>query len=497
MARRQLVIEIPALGAIDRTRGNIGRQLADAFRKAIATGELKAGERLPSTRALADSLGLSRGTVTEAYEQLIAEGCLDARAGSSTRVAIGLRETLKAPPFHLSKQAGQSLSPPAFSSRYTAMADQLAPLPSLPFSVAVPEGDVAMDDHWRRLNNRVRASPSAAPSGYADPQGLLSLREAISNYLRRARAVSCGPENVVITEGTQQGLYLASKVLLAPGEAAWAEDPAYPGLTSVLEDGGIRMHRALVDSHGLNVTSAIEACPDAKVAFVTPSHQYPLGMPLSMPRRLALVEWAQQHGGWIVEDDYDSELRYAGQPFPAMQGLDSDRVVYLGTFSKVLAPSLRLGYVVAPKYAIKAFVGARALMGRGSPLMEQHVVAAYMKEGYFETHIRRIRGLYAERRQVLIDALQRELPNLSIQPADQGMHIVVWLPDGLNDVAIASTASKAGIALRALSPMCSDNRQLSGLMLGFGGFTGPQLMDAVKGLRRVLEASAQQSSNGC
>lgn len=216
-----------------------------------------------------------------------------------------------------------------------------------------------------------------------------------------------------------------------------------------------------------------------------------------MPRRLALVEWSQQHGGWIVEDDYDSELRYAGQPFPAMQGLDSDRVVYLGTFSKVLAPSLRLGYVVAPKYAIKAFVGARALMGRGSPLMEQHVVAAYMKEGYFETHIRRIRVLYAERRQVLIDALQRELPDLSIQPADQGMHIVVWLPHGLNDVAIASTASKAGIALRALSPMCSENRQLSGLMLGFGGFTGPQLMDAVKGLRRVLEASAQHSINGC
>lgn len=373
------------------------------------------------------------------------------------------------------------------------MAERLAPLPSVPFSVAVPEGDVAMDDHWRRLSNRVRASQVAAPSGYADPQGLFALREAIADYLRRARAVSCSPDNVVITEGTQQGLYLASKVLLAPGDTVWAEDPAYPGLTSVLEDCGVRVHRIPVDTQGLDVASAKGACSDAKAVFVTPSHQYPLGMPLSMPRRLALVEWARQQGAWIVEDDYDSELRYAGQPFPAMQGLDCDRVVYLGTFSKVLAPSLRLGYIVAPECLVKAFVGARALMGRGSPSIEQHVVAAYMREGYFETHIRRIRAIYAERRQVLMDALQVELPELRIQPADQGMHIVVWLPEGLDDVAVASAASQAGIALRALSPMAAGQQELTGLMLGFGGFSSEQLRDAVRRLRRVLETGLPAS----
>jgi len=313
------------------------------------------------------------------------------------------------------------------------------------------------------------------------------LREAIADYLRRARALSCGPENIVITEGTQQGLYLVTKVLLVRGDAAWAEDPAYPGLTSVLEDGGVRVHRIPVDSQGLDVTKAMEVCPNAKAAFVTPSHQYPLGMPLSMPRRLAFVEWARQHDAWIVEDDYDSELRYAGQPFPAMQGLEPGRVVYLGTFSKVLAPSLRLGYIVAPERLVKAFVGARALMGRGSPTTEQHVIAAYMREGYFETHIRRIRGIYAERRQVLIDALRTELPALRIQLADQGMHIVVWLPDGLDDVAVAATAMKEGIALRPLSPMCAGHPQLSGLMLGFGRFTAEQLRGAVRRLRRVLE----------
>lgn len=487
MPRRQLLIEIPALGAIDRTRGGIGRQLAEALRHAISRGELAAGERLPSTRALAESLGVSRGTVTEAYEQLMAEGCLDAQPGASTRVAATLHQPHAAVQRSAVEHMDSIPSPPQAAARYAAIAERLAPLPSIPFSVAVPEGAVAMDDHWRRLSNRVRASQVAAPSGYSDPGGLLTLREAIADYLRKARAVRCGPENVVITEGTQQGLYLAARVLLSPGDAAWAEDPAYPGLTSVLEERGIEVQRIAVDGQGFDVARAQEMCPAAKAAFVTPSHQYPMGMPLSMPRRLALIEWARKSGGWIVEDDYDSELRYAGQPFPAMQGLDSSRVIYLGTFSKVLAPSLRLGYVVVPDCLTNALVGARALLGRGSPLTEQHVIAAYMKEGYFETHIRRIRTIYGERRQALIAALQVELPELRIQPADQGMHIVVWLPDGLNDVAIAKAASEAGIALRALSPMCSGNLPLSGLMLGFGGFTNEQLRDAVRRLRQVLE----------
>lgn len=489
MPRRQLLIEIPALGAIDRTRGGIGRQLAEALRNAISRGELAAGERLPSTRALAESLGVSRGTVTEAYEQLMAEGCLDAQPGASTKVAATLHEPNVAVQYSSVSNVDSIPSPPESAAHYAAIAERLAPLPSVPFSVAVPEGAVAMDDHWRRLSNRVRASQGAAPTGYSAPCGLLILREAIADYLRKARAVRCDPENIIITEGTQQGLYLAARVLLSPGDTAWAEDPAYPGLTAVLEERGILVQRVAVDSQGFNVASALEMCPAAKAAFVTPSHQYPIGMPMSMPRRLALIEWARKSGGWIVEDDYDSELRYAGQPFPAMQGLDSNRVIYLGTFSKVLAPSLRLGYVVAPECLAKAFIGARALMGRGSPLTEQHVIAAYMKEGYFETHIRRIRGIYGERRQALIDAMQFELPELRIQPADQGMHIVVWLPDGLDDVAIAKAANEAGVALRALSPMCSGDSPLSGLMLGFGGFTSEQLRSAVRRLRSVLEES--------
>ncbi|GAA4417015.1 GntR family transcriptional regulator [Advenella faeciporci] len=491
MAKRQLIIEIPALGFIDRSKGGIGQQLTASLRRAISAGELKAGERLPSTRALADSLGLSRGTIAEAYEQLRAEGLLETQASACTRVASGLQEWSTTSQSPLNRQAEQAPLLPVSAASYAAIADQLTPLPPVPFSVAVPEGKVAMDDHWRRLGNRVRASQVAAPSGYADPQGLLALRKAIANYLRRARAVNCGPENIIITEGTQQGLYLASKVLLAPDDAAWAEDPAYPGLTSVLKDRGVQVHRIPVDTQGMDIASALEACPGARAAFVTPSHQYPLGMPMSMSRRLALIDWARQHSSWIVEDDYDSELRYTGQPFPAMQGLDRNRVIYLGTFSKVLAPSLRLGYIVAPECLLKSFIGARALLGRSSPLTEQHVVAAYMQEGYFDTHIRRIRAIYGERRQVLIDALHRELPELKVQPADQGMHIVVWLPEGQDDVTIASVASMAGISVRALSPMGSGNLPLSGLMLGFGGFTNAQLLSAVKKLRQVLKMTGK------
>ncbi|WP_416398812.1 PLP-dependent aminotransferase family protein [Allohahella sp. A8] len=490
MARRPLVLEMPALGVIDLQAGHVGRQIVEALRSAISSGELAAHERLPSSRVLARSMGVSRSTVTDAYEQLIAEGCLMAHRGSGTRVAFGSNSGLQ-PSKQLGEPGAESgLPASSIGQRYLAIADMLSPLDSVPFSIAVPEGEVAMGPHWRRLSKRVRASTSSAPSGYPDPQGLLALRQAIASYLRKSRAVRCDPAHILITEGSQQGLYLAAKVLLSPGDPVWVEDPAYGGLTAVLDDRGAVLHATRVDAQGFDVASARQAAPEAVAAFVTPSHQFPMGMPLSMPRRLELVEWARAHGRWIVEDDYDSELRYTGQPFPAMQGLAPDSVIYLGTFSKILAPSLRLGYIVAPESLIKAFVGARSLMGRGSPSLEQHVLAAYMAEGYFEAHIRRIRTIYAQRRQALVELIEKELPCLTVLPADQGMHLVVTLAGGLNDVDVANSARKEGIALRALSPRCAKAPKLSGLLLGFGGFSPGQLATSVRKLRMVLESAA-------
>ncbi|WP_420967031.1 PLP-dependent aminotransferase family protein [Bradyrhizobium sp. B120] len=486
MPRLRATISIPSLGAVDRADGQVGRQIARALRAAIANGELKAGEYLPSTRALSASLGVARGTVTEAFEQLQAEGYLESQVGAGTRVAPTLAEQARPVVVNRNLNKPAPIQLPARAARLAKVVAAFTPMPEVPFAIAVPAGAVAPDDNWRRLGNRVRASRAAAPSSYGDPRGLMELRQAIADYVRKSRAVHCEPQQVVITAGTQQGLYLAGRVLLSAGDRVWAEDPAYPGMTAVLDDLDLVTTRVAVDPQGIDVEAAIAACPNARAAFVTPSHQYPLGMPMSMARRNALVTWAQRSNAWIVEDDYDSELRYAGHPFPSMQGLAPSRVIYLGTLSKVLFPSLRLGYVVAPLPLIDAFAGARALLDRHSPTADQHVLAAYMREGLFEAHIRRIRGVYAARRATLIAALARHMPDdFTLQPSDQGMHLLLWMPQGFDDVQLAKAALADGIVVRPISPMY-ERAPRSGLMLGFGGFEPEELEAAAIRLRRVI-----------
>ena len=497
MAKRRATSSIPSLKAVDRRSGQVSRQLAQQLREAIAAGELKPGERLPSTRALAASLLLARGTIAEAFDQLTAEGYLEAKVGAGTRVTPNLKAALWEVPAAAKEPlvADNEPLPPA-AARLAAMARQLVPQPVVPFAVAIPAAGIAPDDTWRRLGNRVRATRPAAPATYSDPLGLPELRIAVAEHVRRARAVHCEAENVIVTSGTQQGLYMAGRVLLSHGDAVWAEDPAYPGLTAVLDDLGMRTHRIPVDEQGIDVQQGIAACPAARAAFVTPSHQYPVGMPLSMARRQALVAWAERQRAWVVEDDYDSELRYAGHPFPAMQGLSPSRVIYLGTFSKVLFPSLRLGYLIAPKPLVDAFAGARAILDRHSPTADQHVLAAYMREGFFESHVRRIRVLYAERRAVLLAALESKLPvGCRIQPSDQGMHIVLWLPEGADDVQIAAQVQAVGLTARPISPMYAAAPGRPGLMLGFGGFPPEQLREAVDQLTKLLGSNPSAGLN--
>lgn len=493
MPRRKSTIVIPSLGAIDRRTGSIGQQIAEGLRRAIAGGELKAGEVLPSTRTLAASLEVARGTVVEAYDQLQAEGYIQSLSRVGTTVVRGL---VKRDPTagHGDKipMGALEVMLPKSAAWLEEVARTFAPQRSLPFAIALPTGAAGPDDKWRKIGNKVRATRAAAPAGYADPRGLPELREAIADYLRRARSARCDAENVVITSGTQQGLYLAARVLVPEKGAAWAEDPGYWGITTVLSDLAIPTTRVPVDDQGISVQLGIAACPDACVAFVTPSHQYPLGMPMSMARRTALLSWARSNHSWIVEDDYDSELRYAGHPFPCLQGLDPQRVIYMGTLSKVLFPSLRLGYAVMPQPLVDLFAGARALVDRHSATIEQHVLAAYMRKGLFEAHIRRIRGVYSERRMVLISAIEREMSSLVVlQPSNHGMHVVLWLPPGLDDVAVARQALVADVVVRPVSTMYSAAPARSGLMLGFGGFTPDQIGAAVKRLRAVLEAAQE------
>jgi GntR family transcriptional regulator/MocR family aminotransferase len=426
----------------------------------------------------------------EVFDQLVAEGYLEAHVGAGTRVAQALACNSILWPDLVSGLDSVRVKLPPKAVRYAAIARSLTPQPVAPFSIAVATGAVAPDDNWRRLGNRIRATRAAAPASYGDPRGLVELRAAIAEYVRKSRGVTCEARQIIITEGAQQGLYLAARVLLESGDSVWAENPAYPGLTAVLGDCDIRIHRVSVDQLGIDVARGIVASPKARAAFVTPSHQYPLGMPLSMSRRTALLSWARANGSWIVEDDYDSELRYAGRPFPSLQGMDPTRVVYLGTFSKVLFPALRLGYAIVPEPLVEAFVGARALMDRHSPTVDQHVLAAFMREGYFETHIRRIRSIYAARRAALVAAIGKELsPWVSLQPSDQGMHLIIWLRSGIDDIQLAALAEAAGVVVRAISSMYAGKNRRSGLMLGFGGFPADQLEAAVGRLRAVLEAT--------
>lgn len=490
MARRPHRLDLAALAPLDRRHGPLARQLAEALRRAIQAHALHAGDRLPSSRALATGLGVARGVVVEAFEQLCAEGYLEARAGAGTRVALSLPSAAR----HLS--AARSPPPasrlPESAARYAALAQMLAPLPPRPFAIAVPEGALRPDEAWRRLGNRLRASQEAAPAGYGDPRGVPVLREAIAEYVRQARAVECTPDQVIVTSGTQQGLFLATRVLLSPGAPAWVEEPAYPGLSAVLEDHRVALHRVALDREGVRVSDGVAACPEARAAFVTPSHQYPLGMPLSLSRRQALLSWARQADAWIVEDDYDSELRYAGHPIPSLQGLDPSRVVYLGTFSKVLYPSLRLGYLIAPPALVPAFVGARVLIDRHVGSAAQYKVAAALRSGWLARHIRRVRGVYAEQRALLLKAIDEALASwVTVQSSDQGLHLLLWLADGLDDRRVSAAAAQAGIALRPLSPMYGGPRRRHGLLLGFGGFAPDDLLQAVRGLRAVLQAVAR------
>ncbi len=545
MARTARSPAVPALGPLDRAAGQLSRQLAQALRDAIRRGGLLPGEPLPATRQLAAALGLARGTVIEAFEQLVAEGFLVSRGRTGTWVApalnlpvaaMGLRPGQARPGRdaepasragwagtvggvggaagtaeaaeaaeagdsrrHTASVTGENPAGPSRlpgpAAMYAAIAADFEPLPPIPFAVSVPGGATLPDAAWRRLGNRLRARGPAAPSGYGDTRGVDALREAIAAYVRRARSVRCEAAQVIVTSGTQQGLYLATQVLLGEGERAWVENPAYRGITAILESTGRReaIVRVPVDAEGLDVDAGLRLAPEARAAFVTPSHQYPLGMPLSVARRDALLDWARARDAWIVEDDYDSELRYAGHPFPAMQGLDPRRVVYLGTFSKILFPSLRLGYAIVPPELVAAFRGARVLMDRHPPEADQHVLAAFIGEGHLDRHIRRVRGVYAASRARLIATLDAALPPELAwrEPSDQGMHLVLWLAPGLDDRRVAAAALEAGVAVRPVSPMYAPGTARAGLVLGFGGYDAAVMEAAARRVAAVIVAAAK------
>ncbi len=455
------------------------RQVYDQVRSAIHAGALKPGGRLPSSRDLARRLGVARASVVAAYDQLLAEGYAEGRTGSGTYVSGDLSGVLDIRP-------GAELAPAA---RSRSSAVPAPPELAQTFSNGRTLMDARALDGWSASTRRALRNLTPEHFGYSDPAGDPRLRAAVADYLRAARGVVCEPDQVVITTGAQHAVDLAVRLLLKPGDRVWLEDPGYASTWSALTAAGADAVAVPVDRSGLVVQAGVARAPDAKAAFVTPSHQYPLGVALSMGRRLELIAWARQTGAWILEDDYASEFRYAGAPLASLQGLDGgERVIYVGTLNKALFPGLRLGYLVAPRALARAFADLRRLADRQPPTITQAITLDFMESGQFAAHIRRRRLAYRAQRDALAEALERRLGHL-LEPdvPDQGMHLIAYLKDGRPDVEVEAAALANGVVARAISPLFHDLAPRTGLMLGFTGFPVRAMDGGVARLAAVLE----------
>jgi GntR family transcriptional regulator / MocR family aminotransferase len=485
--------------SVDRTCDMpIYRQLYDWFRGAIVEGRLKPGQQVPSTRSLALELDVSRIPVLQAYEQLRTEGYLQTLIGGGTRVAkivvdetIAARRTRRNVPLKTRSvaQAPRRLS--SLGATFEKAARDAWPPRFGAFRVNLPSLKDFPVEVWSALVARHARRLTREGMAYAEPVGYAPLREAIAEYLGAVRAMRCDASQIIITTGAQQGLQLAAQLLLDAGDTVCVEEPGYPGAGAAFATVGARIVAAAVDGAGLKVEEMIRHSPLARAVYITPSHQYPLGMTLSAGRRMQLLHWAKTAGAWIIEDDYDSEYRFTSRPIGAMQGMDTDaRVIYLGTFSKVLFPALRLGYVVAPKDLVTAFCGALDAAGIFTSPLNQTVLADFIREGHLGRHIRRTRVLYMERREALVKALHKHLGNsIEIVGAEAGMHLVILLQPGQNDQTIARRAAAQGLSVVPLSSCYRARAYLSGLILGYGGASIPQIQEGVRKLRICIQDS--------
>jgi GntR family transcriptional regulator/MocR family aminotransferase len=467
------------------------RQLHSALRDAILNGRLMPGERLPSSRTLARSLGCSRNTVIEAYDLLIAEGYLEGRIGAGSFVSQAFAEnwvherpipadTDAKPSAPRLSRAGRTLLEMAARNRggNAARADPTGPDPAaFPF------------DLWARALARAWRRPDAHQAFRGSPMGYPPLRDAIADYLRNVRALDCTGARIMITSGAQHALDLAVRLLLDPGDEAWIEEPAYRGVRAAIAAVGAKAVPVPVDVEGFDVANAMLLAPDARLALVTPSHQFPLGVTMSFERRMRLLDWAAAGDRWIVEDDYDSEFLYAGRPIPALQGLDrSQRVIYVGTFSKAIFPGLRLGYMVLPDSLIDGFRAARLLLDGHTSTVGQLALAEFMADGRFTAHLRKMRTLYGRRREIMLEHIHRKLtPFLDGAPGEAGMHLLAFLRPDIDDAEIARRAASAGISCQPLSSFHSGATPRPGLLLGFGCTPNDTIPNIVDRLAMLLD----------
>ncbi len=457
------------------------RQLYDGYREAIVEGRLHPGQRLPSTRSLARELRLSRMPVVLAFEQLVAEGYVDSRVGAGSFVSA--LHAGSAPPAAAPRAPGPRRLPRVqLPERAEPWLESWGPLRVGQLGLEQFPADV-----WGRLVARRSRVLPRRQLMYGDAMGYPPLRAALAEHLRTVRSVRCTAEQIMIVSGSQQALALAGRALLAPGDVVWVEEPGFAGAHDALMLAGARLVAVPTDADGLDVTAGIARCDRARAAYVTPSHQYPLGSIMSAPRRLQLLAWARRRGAWLIEDDYDSEFRYDNQPIASLQGLDDDRrVIYVGTFSKVMFPALRVGYAVLPLDLVARFRRVRGALDNFPAPLYQAALFDFIHDGHFARHIRRMRSVYAERRAVLVATIERELDEVAIVGDRAGMHLVVMLPRGRDDRDVAVRAARRGISVIPLSSCYAGARTRAGLLLGYGATDASAIPDAVRRLGVIL-----------
>jgi GntR family transcriptional regulator/MocR family aminotransferase len=452
--------------------GMVGPQhvrVHQGLRDAILAGRLAPGSRLPASRALAAQLGMRRNAVVAAYEQLLSDGLAEARVGAGTYVADHVP------------------SGPARPGRLPAT--DLSPRRGV-FALGCTDSDALFQERLRRAIGKRLRTLDPVHLGYGDPRGGLELRARVAEHLAVSRGVRCDPGHIVLVSGTQQGLRLCLGAVLRPGDAAWMEDPGYPAACKALEAAGARLVAVPVDAGGLVVDEGRRRAANARVAYVTPSHQFPTGVAMRMDRRIALLDWAREAEAWVLEDDYDSEFRYGGAPLTALAGIDAtQRVIYVGTFSKVLFPGLRMGYVVLPPALLDPVLAARAAADRFPPSLLEGALADLIASGDFSAHIRRMRGRYRAARDAVAETLIAQADGaLRIVVPDQGLHLVAYLSPEAPPEAAARIREAAGVQAWLLSETRLEPGPLDGFVLGFSGHP---IADLRHGAKRLAKAAAE------
>lgn len=499
MVKRARGALLAAIEIDQNSSQTVGTQLYVALRDLILSGGFTAEDRLPSTRTLARELGLSRTTVVGVFERLIAEGLIESSIGSGTFVSAALNAD-RPQPLPEPEPATAPQQRLRLSRTIADAVERYGPrrrLPNAPraFITGLPDLHDFPMAQWARLSAKHWRGARSDVMGYGDSAGDPRLREAIATHLRLNRGITCEADQVFIVGGAQQAFQMIGAVLLNAGDRVWFENPGAIGARNSLIASGANLIPVPIDVEGLSVAEGLRRSPDFRLVFTTPSHQQPLGSIMSLERRLSLLSAAQKAEAWIIEDDYDGEFFFGRQPLPTLKSIDrAGRVIYVGTFSKSIFPSLRLGFMLLPEALADVFSVVSDAFIQGVPTAAQAVVTDFITEGHFSTHIRRMRRLYAERHAALLDGARRELHGLlDLVPAGSGLHTVGFLPPEIDERAAAAAAAAAGIAVSPLARYCIEPCSRSGLVIGFGSIRPAEIRAGVRALRGALEQARTAS----